>query len=52
MSDKDDTYILSGFTLYRSDFKNFNIGTCYALPYTLKMIQIIQKFHAGSILIM
>jgi len=38
MSDKDDAYILSGFTLSKNDFQNFNIGTCYELPYTLKMI--------------
>ena len=28
LSDKDDTYVLSGFTLYRKDFQDSYIRTC------------------------
>jgi hypothetical protein len=32
LSDKDDTYVLSGFTLYRNDFQN-----CTKIPYRFKV---------------
>ena len=39
-SDKGDTYVLSGFTLCRNKFQNFNIGTCYGAAVYIKKMQV------------
>ena len=49
LSDRDDTYSLSGFTLYRNDFNQSHIRNCYGTAVYIKndlnCIEIPKRFN-------
>ena len=53
LSDRDDTYSLGGFTLYRNDFNQSHIRTCYGTAVYIKndltCIEIPDRFNFNNV---
>ena len=53
LSDRDDTYSLSGFTLYRNDFNQSHIRNCYGTAVYIKndlnCIEIPKRFNLKNV---